>query len=376
MNKYFKYFMAVMIISCMAGILTADAETKIQFRLYEGFKEKTTNADVAVSYSLKNEPQRDRLTEDTLEQEKQALVKVYNLKDLKLITSETLILDKQEKITQSHEVLLKERKLKVQLTSVSGTDETFRLEVAETADVKDTKLDTEIVIPQGKAGSMGFEGAGGRVYFFVFNRLPEPDESDKPDMHVFIYERPPLLLRVNPEYPQEALDKWIKGTVTLDTEIGTDGNVKDVKVIRSAHPLLDKVAMDAVKQWKYSPFQVKGGLNALMFTVNVQFDLIPVPAAETGPLVSREAPKVIHRVPPKYPVTALKAHIQGSVLLEVVSDNDGNVKSVKIINGHPLLRNAAVEAVKQWKYEPYLINGEAKPVIFNETINFNLRERK
>jgi TonB family protein len=164
--------------------------------------------------------------------------------------------------------------------------------------------------------------------------------------------------------------------VVLDTEIGTDGNVKDVKVIQSAHPLLDKAAVDAVKQWKYKPFQVKGGLDALMFVVNVQFDLIPVPASQTGPLPSEEAPGVARRVDPIYPVTALKAHIQGNVVLEVVNDKNGNVKSIKIIQGHPLLRNAAVNAVKQWKYEPYLINGEAKSVIFNETINFSLRGQK
>jgi TonB family protein len=223
---------------------------------------------------------------------------------------------------------------------------------------------------------MGFEGARGRIYFLAFNRLADRGETEKPDMRVFIYERPPLLRKVNPEYPQKALDNWIKGMVVLDTEIGTDGNVKDVKVIQSAHPLLDQSAMDAVKQWKYEPFEVKGGLNVLMFTVNVQFDLIPVPSSKTGRLPSGEVPKVVHRVAPKYPVTALKAHIQGNVILEVVNDKNGNVKSVKVINGHPLLIKAAVDALKQWKYAPYLIDGEAKSVIFNETINFSLKGRK
>jgi TonB family protein len=376
MNKQFKYLMIVLIVTCTAVSLMADTDSVIRFRLYEGFKEKAAPANVAVSYRLKTAPSVGELSKDFLVKERQALINVYNLRDLKLITRDGLALKKGEKKPRSHEVVLKERKLKVRIRPLAVDGDTFKLEVLETDKGKDSKLDTEIVIPRGKAGSMGFEGSRGRIYFFAFNRLAEPDESGEPEMHVFIYERPPLLRRVNPEYPEKALNNWIKGTVVLDTEIGTDGSVKKVQVIQSAHPLLDQAALDAVKQWKYEPFEVKGGLDVLMFTVNVQFDLIPVPAAQTGRLASGEAPRVIRRVEPKYPVTALKAHLQGSVILEVVNDKSGNVKSVKVINGHPLLRKAAVDAVKQWKYEPYLIDGEAKSVIFNETINFSLRGRK
>lgn len=85
-----------------------------------------------------------------------------------------------------------------------------------------------------------------------------------------------------------------------------------------------------------------------------------------------QKPKLIKRVKPIYPSAPLKARIQGAVIIEAVTDISGNVISVKIINGHPLLRNAAAEAVKKWIYEPYIINGNPKPVVFTVTVNFRI----
>jgi protein TonB len=61
------------------------------------------------------------------------------------------------------------------------------------------------------------------------------------------------------------------------------------------------------------------------------------------------------------------------VLLQVLVDEQGNVADVKILRGHPLLNQAAVEAVKQWKYSPTLLNGEPVPVVATVTVNFVLR---
>lgn len=83
-------------------------------------------------------------------------------------------------------------------------------------------------------------------------------------------------------------------------------------------------------------------------------------------------PRLIKKIKPDYPGVAIKAHIEGNVILEAVTDLKGSVSKVRVISGHPLLQSAAVQAVKQWIYEPYIINGYPKPVIFTVIVNFNL----
>ncbi|MGH9515679.1 MAG: energy transducer TonB [Terriglobales bacterium] len=81
---------------------------------------------------------------------------------------------------------------------------------------------------------------------------------------------------------------------------------------------------------------------------------------------------VISKVPPIYPVDAKAARIQGSVVIGVIIGRDGNVQSERLISGHPLLAPAAMDAVKQWKYRPYVLNGRAVEVDTQVTINFAL----
>lgn len=372
MNKFFKSMVIVFMISYTAAfMLAAEDNIVMRFRLYEGFKEKpAAPANVAISYQTKTNQSEETLSEEAIKKEKQALIKVYNLEDLKLLTRDSLILKKGEETTQYHEVILKNRELKVQMTPVAKKEDVFKLEVLEKNKGRKAMLETEILIPQEKVGSLGFEGVEGRIYYLSFNRLKDRQESGEQTMQVFFYKRPQLVRKVNPEYPEKALDEWIQGTVVLDTEIETSGNVRDVTVIKSAHPLLDEAAKTAVKQWKYKPFQVKGGMDSLLFTVNIRFELLQAPQTVQQP--SRK-PRLIHWVAPVYPQSALDGFIEGYVVLEVENDIKGNVKKVRAISGHPLLRRAAVQAVKKWIYEPYMINGEPSRVLFTATIRFKRR---
>jgi len=81
---------------------------------------------------------------------------------------------------------------------------------------------------------------------------------------------------------------------------------------------------------------------------------------------------LIHDVPPKYPPEAGRARIEGTVVLQAVIGKDGTVHDVRVESGLPLLAQAAIEAVKQWRYKPYLLNGEAVEVDSRITINFTL----
>ncbi len=81
---------------------------------------------------------------------------------------------------------------------------------------------------------------------------------------------------------------------------------------------------------------------------------------------------LLHRVQPTYPPLARAAHVSGTVQLQATIGRDGNIQNLRVISGHPMLAPAAVQAVKQWKYRPYLLNGEAVEVETTVTVNFNL----
>lgn len=75
---------------------------------------------------------------------------------------------------------------------------------------------------------------------------------------------------------------------------------------------------------------------------------------------------------PEYPSDAREQHIQGVVILKVNIDKEGNVYNVELISGHPLLAPAAMAAVRQWKYKPYLLNGMPVEVETQVQVNFVL----
>jgi protein TonB len=83
-------------------------------------------------------------------------------------------------------------------------------------------------------------------------------------------------------------------------------------------------------------------------------------------------PKLLHAEQPKYPRAAKTAGVQGVVVVEAVVTAQGTVDEIKVISGHPLLIEAAKDAVSRWKYEPTVLNGEAVPVILTARINFSL----
>ena len=81
---------------------------------------------------------------------------------------------------------------------------------------------------------------------------------------------------------------------------------------------------------------------------------------------------LIRRVQPNYPPLARQARIQGQVLLQAEISKDGSIENLHLISGHPMLAPAAIEAVKQWKYKPYILNGEPVEVETQITVNFTL----
>ena len=81
---------------------------------------------------------------------------------------------------------------------------------------------------------------------------------------------------------------------------------------------------------------------------------------------------LLRRIQPNYPPLARQARIQGSVLLQAEISKDGSIQNLRLISGHPMLAPAAIDAVKQWKYKPYILNGEPVEVETQITVNFTL----
>jgi periplasmic protein TonB len=81
---------------------------------------------------------------------------------------------------------------------------------------------------------------------------------------------------------------------------------------------------------------------------------------------------LIRQVQPNYPVLAKEARIQGVVVLTAVIAKDGTIQKLEVVSGHPMLIPAAINAVKQWRYKPYLLNGQPVEIVTTITVNFSL----
>jgi protein TonB len=80
----------------------------------------------------------------------------------------------------------------------------------------------------------------------------------------------------------------------------------------------------------------------------------------------------IRRVEPVYPKIALTARVQGNVVLRAIISKTGEITDLQVLSGHPVLVPAALEAVKQWRYRPYLLNGEPVEIETNITVHFDI----
>lgn len=81
---------------------------------------------------------------------------------------------------------------------------------------------------------------------------------------------------------------------------------------------------------------------------------------------------LVTKVTPPYPSMAKMARVQGSVILQAVISKNGSIENLRVVSGHPMLVQAALDAVRQWRYRPYLLNGEPVEVETQITVNFSL----
>src|SRR5262245_3124285 len=97
----------------------------------------------------------------------------------------------------------------------------------------------------------------------------------------------------------------------------------------------------------------------------------PAKVVRIGGLVV--APKLIHRVEPRYPALAVEARAQAAIIVEAHVDRNGHIKNITILRGHPLFDEEVLAAVKQWRYQPLLLNGEPTEFLLTVTLFFKVQ---
>jgi periplasmic protein TonB len=105
---------------------------------------------------------------------------------------------------------------------------------------------------------------------------------------------------------------------------------------------------------------------------------VPPPPPPQGPVRIHQgirAPLKVVDIAPVYPAVARAARIEGVVIIEATIDARGNVEAARVLRPQPMLDQAALDAVKQWKFTPTLLNGVPVPVIMTVTVNFTLQNR-
>jgi len=99
----------------------------------------------------------------------------------------------------------------------------------------------------------------------------------------------------------------------------------------------------------------------------------PPPAATRPVRISHMSPgSLIYQLQPVYPPLARTAHVEGQVVLAALISKEGTIKNLRVLTGHPMLVNSAIEAVSKWRYRPYILNGEPVEVETQITVNFLL----
>lgn len=144
-------------------------------------------------------------------------------------------------------------------------------------------------------------------------------------------------------------------------------SVNDVSSNLSSDPSAPDLPMAGFDQNNTGGDGIPAGLGNMPVAVPTR------PVAVRPLLVSHlSEANLLHRVQPVYPPLARQARVQGSVELRAIISKTGTIKDLIVVRGHPFLAPAAVEAVRQWRYRPYVLNNEPIEVETDITVNFLL----
>jgi len=191
---------------------------------------------------------------------------------------------------------------------------------------------------------------------------------------------------VQPDYPLEAAAKKLQGKVLIRVLILETGDVDKTEIV-NGDAILAQAAAEAMLSWKFKPF-IKDGKpvrvsTSLPYTFSLKgyfpdgCALVESAAASNAthhPQVPRDVMEksIIRRVEPEYPFLAKQKHLQGTVILYVVVGEDGKTRDVKALCGAPEFIPACIDAVRQWRYRPYLQDGVPLAVQTTVKVQFHM----
>lgn len=180
--------------------------------------------------------------------------------------------------------------------------------------------------------------------------------------------------------------------IKMRVAISEGGDVENAKVIKypggdHGADELYAPALEAIRQWTFEPYAKKGHTKKFSTVIFLRFvpsdrvlrgRLEHKPTGVAGQLVEEtdlEAMSALTRlVIPAYPKDATEMRLQGTAIIGVTIGKNGDVVDVKQVSAHPLIARAAVDAVRQWHFEPYKLNGEPIDVFAKVAVSFTQDE--
>lgn len=118
--------------------------------------------------------------------------------------------------------------------------------------------------------------------------------------------------------------------------------------------------------------QIGGVIGGIVSSVPVAVPKVAAPPQKVRVSQGVLAGNLLHQVNPQYPPIARAARVSGAVVIKATIGKDGSMQNLQVVSGPPLLIQSALEAVKQWRYKPYMLNNEPTEVETVITVNFNL----
>ncbi len=188
-------------------------------------------------------------------------------------------------------------------------------------------------------------------------------------------------------YPSEAAKQNPEGEVTAAMLVSETGQVENTQIY-TGPPALASATEQAMRDWTFKPVLVDGKAIPVIARVKVKTqsridatnlapDIAPAAPFPSSVRVSSQVLQGMlqHKVGPAYPENARKAHLEGIVQLRGIIDKHGNVVNLQAVAGSPELLPAAIDAVRQWRYKPYLFMGRPVDVSTNFEIDFSQKTK-
>jgi TonB family protein len=419
MKKWFKMmFVFIILLVGNLSMLIAAPDIVVQIRLYQGFTENGHSSGVIVSsYYLKKISAGSKLIPFTeVNKEREALMRVYHLKKVKQIARLDVILKGGNANKLGHSLVLNGKELWLTIANVPNKMDRFDIRIDDKEKQK-VLMESEVIVPEKKTAVLGFKDSAEKIYFLAFNRIPGKGRSLADKLGAKSVQPPKLLYNVEPVYPADALRQAVSGEVVVKGKTDTQGRVLQLNIL-AGHSLLRMATLKALKKWKYSPWKVDGKEKPVHFsmifiyTLNGQkidpdailkrcdpiidahktktdmpwiMEMVIVQGKPGGTKNERRTigkmktgnvkpPKLVRRTDPDYPKDAIDANVEDNVVLFGRTDTTGKVSHIKVLAGHQLLRPASLEALKQWQYTPWKVDGKAVPVEFVLTVIYRMKD--